>query len=413
MTSIRLAYGADEPLVLEPAPRSEVFDAPAPPGSVGRDALAIAARAIATGSDIPPLRSHVVPGDRVAIALAGGIPGGEEVVAAVLACLAEAGVSPADTTVLRAPPLYGDPSRDPGVAAGHSRFDPTHESEATYLAADADGQPLHLARVLVDADVVVSIGTCQWDAALGGPSLGGELWPAFARSSAREEVVRSLARSGRRAVGPIFERSREVGWQLGAMASVRIVPGRDDSIHAVEFGTPIDATRAALRRADGWRPRLPGRADVVIAGLVDPRPGLASVVRAVAAAAPTVHPQGTVCLACRLDTAPGPVVKRAREGAPIRRLVLEALRSGDPALVADAFAARFLERSLGRRRLVLLSDLSEETVEDLGFGHASGPDAVARLARRAGSLVVLHDAERMFPRVGARGQERTSGPDPQ
>lgn len=79
---------------------------------------------------------------------------------------------------------------------------------------------------------------------------------------------------------------------------------------------------------------------------------------------------------------------------------MEAVRSGDEALVTDAVAARFLARSLGDRRLVLLSDLPGDTVEEFGFGDASGPEAVERLAHRAERLVVLHDAERMFPRVG-------------
>jgi len=46
-----------------------------------------------------------------------------------------------------------------------------------------------------------------------------------------------------------------------------------------------------------------------------------------------------------------------------------------------------------------LSALEESTVEDLEFGFADTPAVVARLARRAESLVVLHEADRMFPRL--------------
>jgi len=47
---------------------------------------------------------------------------------------------------------------------------------------------------------------------------------------------------------------------------------------------------------------------------------------------------------------------------------------------------------------VLLSDLDEATVEDLGFGHAASPEVVERLAHRAERVVVLHEADRMLPR---------------
>lgn len=398
---ILLAYGAEEPLVLEPAPHAEVIDARGPEGCSGKGASDLAGASLDAPSRVPPLSAHVVPGDRVAIALAGAVPCAGEVVTAILERLERAGVDRADTIVLRSPPIAGLQGNGrwdgpPGAVT----FDPARESESSYIAADAAGHPLHVARVLVDADVVVAVGTRVWDAALGGASLDGDLWPAFARASGRQAAVRRLALSGRKAREPLAARAREIGWHLGAMAGVRVVPGRGESLHAVVFDTPWGAARAALRQAGGWRPRVGGDADLVVAALAEPAGGIAPVIRAVAAAARAAHPEGTICLACRLKDSPGPVVQRWRQGVTLEGLVMEAVRSGDEALVTDAVAARFLARSLGDRRLVLLSDLPGDTVEEFGFGDASGPEAVERLAHRAERLVVLHDAERMFPRVG-------------
>ena len=50
-------------------------------------------------------------------------------------------------------------------------------------------------------------------------------------------------------------------------------------------------------------------------------------------------------------------------------------------------------------RRVLLSALDESMVEDLEFGFADTPAVVERLARRAESLIVLQEADRMFPRL--------------
>lgn len=398
---ILLAYGAAEPLVLEPRPGAGAVEVRGPDGVRGSEARMHAGAALDAPARVPPLEAHVVPGDRVAIALSGPVPCAGEVVAAVRERLERAGVEAADTVVLTAPPvagLAGQPRGEP--PAGGILFDPRLETESSYVAADAEGEALHVARRLVDADAVVAIGTFSFDAALGGPALDGDLWPAFTRAPARDGVVRQLARSGRKALDGLRRHAMEAAWHMGVMASVRVVPGRGDTLHAVVFDTPAGAARAARRRAQAWRPVLPRGADVVVAAPADPHGGWAALLRAVAVAAAAVRPGGTICLAGRLAEAPGEVTRRSRQGVPLPGLVREALRSGDAALVADAFVARFLARVLGDRRLVLLSDLPGEDVEELGFGHAATPEAIERLAHRAGELVVIPDADRMLPRHG-------------
>lgn len=394
---ILLDYGSADPLVLEPSDADVAFDARGPAG-VGREAgLALAAAAIDTPTLGPALASHVVPGDRVTLACCSPLPFAEGLLAMLRDRLASAGVSAADIAVLHAPPWLGSPPGG-GVPAGGSVFDPLAPAESAFLGPDAEGQPMHVARLLVDADVVVAIGTQTWDAALGGASLDADLWPAFATASARADILRRLARSGRRTTAALRERSREIGWQLGVIANLRVVPGQGESIHAVEFGMPHAAGRAARGHAEGWRPRLPGSARLSIASLAAPQVGLAALVRAVAAAASTTHPEGTICIASRFATPPGPVFQRWRQGVALVPLVQEALASGDETLIADAVTTRFFAKALGDRRLVLLSELDQGIVEDLEFGYAANPEAVERLAHRAESLVVLHDGERMYPR---------------
>ena len=40
----------------------------------------------------------------------------------------------------------------------------------------------------------------------------------------------------------------------------------------------------------------------------------------------------------------------------------------------------------------------ETAVEEIGFGHAADAAVIERLANRAEQVVVLHEADRMFPR---------------
>ena len=400
MPATSLDYGASDPLVLEPAAGGALVDCRGPAGVAGDAARRLVAETISRAAHGPPLGAHVVPGDRVVVALAGDVPQAAAVGAAVSESLTAAGVAPADISILHGPALdEGQPP--PGSAtptAGTTEFDPAIEAATAYLAADAAARPLYLARALVDADVVVAVGGWSWNAALGGRSLEGELWPAFSRLACRRDLSRALARRGRHALPDWKSAMQEVAWLLGVCASLRLVAGRGDTLAAARFGLPDDASRLAREAARVWCPEIPAPADLAVASLAAPAAGFAAVTRAVAAAGRVTRPGGTICVVSRVASAPGIVFQRWRQAAPLEALVHEAAATGDPALVADALETRLFARALGDRRFVLLSDIDEATVEDLGFGHAT-PEAVERLAHRAESLVVLHEADRMLPLV--------------
>jgi hypothetical protein len=255
-----------------------------------------------------------------------------------------------------------------------------------------------VARTLVDADVVVTVGEWSFDARLGGRSLGGELWPAFGREECGADLQLDLARRGRGALRRWRANLRAVTWQLGVTACLRVVAGRDGSLAAATFGTSTTAARQARAAAVAWAPAIARPADLAVCSISQASAGFNAVSRAIAAAARITRPGGTICIAGSTE-APGPVVTRWREGAPLQPLVQEARCSGDQSLVADAVEARFLARGLEDRRLVLLGNLDEALVENLEFGYAATPDAMQRLVRRAQSVVIIHEADRMFPHL--------------
>lgn len=388
--AILLDTGGDEPLTLAPRAGSLIAECRGPEGVTGDAASDLVATALADDRHGPPLTSHVVPGDRVVIALAGGIPEREPVVWAVRRCLEMAGMNAADVTLIDTPPV--------------------RDSDTAYLAADEEGLPWYLSRPLVDADVVVTVGGFEWDASLGGRSLEGELWPTFARPESRQELVGRLARRGRLALAGWRSEMEQVDWNLGVTASLRTVAGRHGTLSAAVFGLPGAARRAARQLADAWRPTVALEAAVTVASLSRPVEGsavgnvdgagwLPAAVRAVAAAARVTHEDGTICLVGHMHDEPGVIFSRWRQGAPLQALVHEAMGTKDPQLIADALQTRLFARALGDRRLVLLTDLRETLVEDLEFGYAESPDDVARLAAKAESLIVLHEADLMLPRI--------------
>lgn len=384
------------PLALDLAEGTLVTECRGPAGVTGEAARDLVARALEAGGHGPPLSAHVVPGDRAAIAVAGEIPQGPGVLDALSGCLAAGGVAAEDTAILQAAPL--EAARRPDVLPGAVPFDPTSETATAYLAADAEARPLYLARSLVDADVVVAVGGFGWDAALGGRSPEGELWPTFGRRDNREAFTRALARRGREALVDWRGALHDITWQLGVCASLRLVAGRAGSLHAACFGLPEEATGLARAAAAGWRPAIEEPADLVLATVAAGGMGFGGVVRAAAAAARAATPAATLVIIAGEASPPGIVLTRWRQGTPLGPLLREAVASGDPALVADAVEAKLLARALGERRLVLLSPLEEAEVEELGFGHVAEIGVVERLANRAEHVVVLHEADRMLPR---------------
>lgn len=382
--SISLDHGGPEPLVLAPRQGSLIAECRGPEGVAGAAAADMVTAAIASAEHGPPLASQVVPGDHVAIAVAGDVPQAESVIKAVRQGLETAGVEADDTAM-----IHGAPEKD---------------ADTAYLAADEAGNPLYLARSLIDADVVVAIGSWTWDASLGGRALDGELWPRFSRPEARQDLVRQLAKRGRQALADWRAAVQGIAWQLGVCASLRVMAGRDGTLAAAVFGLPEAASDGARVAAAEWSPVVPRPAALTIASVGSPLEpwadgGLAAATRAVAAAARVTQPDGTICLAGRLAFEPGVVFSRWRQGAPLHGLVHEALATKDPRLEADALQARLFARALDERRLVLLSDLDAATVEELEFGHAESAADVERLAARAESLIVLHEADRMLPRL--------------
>lgn len=398
---IDLEYGTAHPLALDvpagiPVTIHHGPEALADPAASLADALT---RPVAG----PPLAAHVVPGDRVVIALAGDLPGGlpthELVHRGVTEQLAAGGVAPSDVHLLTAPPLALLGDRPPAGPAGDTAtvFNPAMTDETAYLLADDEGTPLHLARPLVDADVVIAVGGFGYDAALGGRSPEGELWPGFGRLEWQQAFTSALLRSRRSSLEAWRELTGQVSFQLGIMASLRLVRGRSNSLAGISFGLPEATTAAARRLARPWRPAAPA-SDLTIGGISTPHCDMAAVTRAVAAAARTTRPGGTICIACSLVEPPGIVFTRWRQTAELMPLIREAAHSGDTSLITEALQTKLFARALGDRRLVLLSGLDQDLVEDLDIGHASSPEAIDRLMHQADSVTLLHEADRLCPK---------------
>lgn len=407
--AVELAWGDGDPIRLSVARSASVAVYGGPAGLSGIAATRRIADVLQAVGEMPPLATHVVPGDRVVIAVCGPLPQRHAVIEAVSESLERGGIPRQELLVLDARGFE---------ETGRALSVEEDEARTAYLAADAEGEPLHLDRRIVDADVVITIGEWSLDATLPGRSTAGEIWPVFSRHETLAVHARRMLLDRRGTLALWRASLRTVLDQLGVIASLRLVRGRNGSMAEAFFGTPARTERDAKRVAAAWRPAAGPQADCTIFSLHQDSDGtddgsagdsghhasLMDLARGIAAAARITAPDGTICGCCRVADAPGPVVARWRDGVSLGKLVREAFRSGDESLVADARLAIALSSALGARRLVLLSDIDADAVEMLGFGHAESPDAIRRLARSARSLAVLHEADRMLPaRSAAHG----------
>lgn len=407
---IQLDYAAESPLPLDVGSSRLLANCHGPPALSPAEATTALAEALSTPLSGPPLARHVVPGDRVVIAVPEWLPGGnptlELLFQEVSSHLTSGGVDPDDISLLVAPSLSllgdegghsGPPNLPASLADRTTRFCPDQAEETAYLLGDAHGEPLHLARQLVDADVVIAVEPFGYDAALGGRSPEGSLWPSFARPDRRLALARGLLANRLPTLRAWRALAGEVTSQLGLLASLRLTAGRGDSLGGLCFGFPADSRKRARQLAGGWRPAPTERAAVTVAGVASPHCSLATITRAVAAAARVTRPDGTICLATDLAAVPDGFFTNWRRGEPLQMVVGDAAGADDPAMLAEALQTLVFARALADRRLVLLANLDEETVENLDIGHADSPDAVNRLVRQADSLAVLHEADRLCP----------------
>lgn len=406
--TIDLDYAAVNPLPVAVSSSRLLANLCGPAGLSPTDVATAIAQTVGQPISGPPLAQHVVPGDRVVIAIPSPLPGGnatlELVAQGLTSSLADGGVAPVDISVLVAPPLdLLGPDRSPaalptGLKEQTHYFLAETDEQTAYLLADTEGEPLHLARELVDADVVVAVETFSIDPALGGRSPASELWPGFGRHDRRLSLTRSLLHARKPALAAWKKLADAVTDQLGVLASLRLVPGCGHSLAGCTFGLPADSTRHSRMIAQAWRPAIPQRAALTIAGINVPDCTLATLTRAVAAAARTTRPDGTICVACSLAGLPDGLFTSWRRGESLLGIVGDAANSDDPLILGEALQTLLFAKALGNRRLVLFSGLDEDTVEELDVGHADSPEAVQRLIHQADSVIVLHEADRLCPR---------------
>jgi nickel-dependent lactate racemase len=404
-----LRYGCDSSLRLEVASDALVAHCDAPRGRPLADVAAAVDRALADPIGSPRLAQAALPGDKVVLALAEGVPHAATIVARTVEALVAAGVGEADITVVRtlldsqiAPDPLAELRQQLRGAIACRTHDPASRPALGYLAASADGEPIYINRAIHDADLVISIGCLRVDESLGYYGIYSCVFPTFS-DEASIERYRSPKSSQSRERQRLRQAADEVGWLLGLHFTIQVVPGAGGDVLHVLAGELDAVFREGCRRCEeAWSYSVPQRASLVVATIEGDAAEQTwnNVARALSAASRAVSDDGAVAVCSELAERIGPALQRV-VGADDLDAALRDIARHKP---ADALAAAELVRALKRGKVYLLSQLDEELVEELGMMPVEA-EQLSRLAARYDSCIVLANAQYAQARPGESRQE--------
>ena len=397
----RLRYGANGSVHLNIKPDSLLAECSRNPQPLDDPSAAVAV-AVADPLDFPALSESIFPGDRITLALDGGVACSDRVVAGVIHCLLEARVAPGDITVLRVEET--GPSSDAALREclpesvreeiAIVTHDPRDEDSLHYLATSQAGEPIYFHSALCDADVVIPISALRFSDSPGYAGINGGLFPAFADESSQKRFRQASNPSERQQA--LREEANEAAWLLGSQFTVQVIPGAGDSILEVLAGE----AQAVLARGEElceayWGFQVPERASLVVATIEGgpEQQTWDNLARAIYSASRAVADDGAIVLCTDLASRPGPALQRLTGLDDVHRVMHEIERECEP----DAIPAAQLCAIQERVRIYLLSNLDGSIVEDLGIAHVSCTDEVDRLMQRHESCILLANAHHAVP----------------
>lgn len=366
---------------------------------------------MATPLDFPPLTQAVVPGDRVVIALDRHVPGGDDCIAAIWESLSGRGVAAEDVLILQPIALPGRKVTDPRVklpvevreAIRWKIHDPTDPDQLAYLSSTAEGERIYLARDLVEADLVLTVGEIAFDPVMGVRGTNSVLYPGLSNV----EAIAKAHGQGHLELGPDDERGLrqlvdEVGWMLGVQFTVQVIAGMGRGISRVFAGLDSSVWNAGRKVLfDSFMIRVPERVDVVLMSIDEDCGGHSwnQVGAALSTARNLVSRGGKVILLTELSEE-GEIgegirlIRQAREA----RDVLKVLRQESP---PDLIPATQVASIVDWAEVSILSRLDSTVVDELFMVPLESTGSVDHLLRVGDSTLFIAGAQHTFGEISS------------
>lgn len=351
----------------------------------------------------PPISQSVFPGDTIAIALQSDLPHPEIILESLLQHLSSCSIEPSDMVVVISPRMadrlgipaekYHQPEidRDEGkppvlfpVSFGFHSInfqvhDPENDNGLSYLVANAEGEPIHINRLLVDADVALPVGC---------PSPGEAnrqvdcIFPEFAHATNRARYAKGQ--------GSFVAKWQEIELTndtLGSFFAIQVVSGPGDRIEEVVCGARKDAIDQARKSTNQhWAFHWPKESQMTV-GTVESDSDFQN----------WDDFANALIAASRVTTSDGPIVIWSEIEVPpdkkTRTALLSQFESGEHRKMSNTL--KQVSAIMSERPVYLKSRLGQNAVEELGLGFIKSGDEVSRIASPFSDCLLIRDAHRV------------------
>ena len=368
------------------------------------DVASAAREALAHPLEFPDLARTIMPDDSIVIASRANARVTTALLVELWRLLDRAGVAPQNVTVLTHVEdglvREFDPrsSLPDGIRERmhHVPHDPAAAESCGYLGRTASGERVFLARELIDADIVIPVGSAGFDPLLGYRGGAGALFPAFSNaqmvrrglSAGHDELLPSDTR-------PLRQVADEVGLLLGVQFVINVLPGPGTGIRQVLAGQCDAVMREAQKTLDQmWFVELDERVEMVLVTVEsDPsESSWESVAAAIDAARRIVVRDGRIMVLTQLEQPLSTGLEILRRA----RTPKDALRPIRETLCSDLLIATQVALAADRANIYLLSHLQPEIVEELFMIPIESEAEVQRILETDDSTVIIENAQHAF-----------------
>jgi nickel-dependent lactate racemase len=376
-----------------------------PPAAID-DVAAATQRALENPLDYPPLRQSLVSGDRVVVALDRNTPQADQLLLGLWRVLSNAGVEAGDVRIIQPAAVRGRTPVDPRSALPADVrtviewrvHDPLDSGSCGYLATSAAGERLYLSREVVEADLVICVGSIEFENSLGYRGTLSAIYPGMSNSetirkslgSAHDELEPDSPR-------PLRELADEVGWLLGAQFVLQVIPAASGGVAEVLAGLSERVlARGKQRLRELWQIEVSERAELVIASVDADASGHSwpQLAAALDTARRIVARDGRILLLTEVQDPPTEGIELIRDA----RTPHEALRPVRERAQVDRTEALQLAQALDRANVYLLSKLPDDLVEGLFMVPLATPTEAQRVIEGAERCAVIGSAQHAFVR---------------
>jgi nickel-dependent lactate racemase len=346
--------------------------------------------------NFPPFRRAILPDDLIAVVVDDRLPRAGELVISLLNYITEAGVAPDAITLISVPgstQSWVDELPDEFQDVRTEVHDPTDRKRLAYVASTRKGKRIYLNRNLIDAGQAIFLGGCRYDPLMGHTEAASLLYPGLSEADALKEADHHFsAEIPGDTAWPLRQEAEEVAWLIGVPFLVDVVDGSGNGISHIVGGTVEVAKECRELLHARWQIAFPRPAQIAVAtvGGDASQQDFESLARAALCAARVVEPGGRVVILSHANPklGDGAMLLRETENPAVAERRIQESRP------ADRIAARMWLEAARRANLYLLSELPEETVEEMFATPLQKAIQAQRLIDAASSCLFIEEANK-------------------